>query len=131
MYADLDALRARLGDVYVGIYGAADSEASDDLAAAAAEIDGRLAARYQVPVADPPGILKNWNLTLAEELAYSRGVSGEFPAKLQKRVDEVRKQLADAAAGTLKLAAAETSTGSYVAIDIQEPVFTREKMRDF
>jgi len=124
MYADIDALKARLGDVYFGIYGAADSEAGDDLAAAAAEIDGRLAARYQVPV-------KNWNLTLAEELAYSRGCALELSPKLQKRIEEVRKQLAEAAAGSLKLAAAENATADYVAIDIQEPVFTREKMRDF
>lgn len=133
MYATVDHLKKRLGDNFAGLYPSED-DAAEDLAAAAAEIDGRLASRYVVPVSAPASLplLKSWNLTLAEELGYARAVGGEYSDKVKSRLEQTRKLLDQAAKGEMLLpGAVETAAGvgSAAIIDGPEPVFTRDKMQ--
>jgi len=73
-YATAAALALRLGNVYTSIYRDNEPAALEDLAQAAAEIDAYLGGRYVVPVTASASLvlLEEWNLTLAEEKAYSR-----------------------------------------------------------
>lgn len=141
MYATVDNLRQRLGtsvcdELYLDT-ATADELIAEDIDAAAAEIDGAIASRYVVPVTAPDSIvrlLKGWNLTLAEELAWTRGGADKIPDKVAVRVDSVRKRLAEVRDSKFALSgAAETTSGggNVALIDIAEPVFTRDKMRGF
>lgn len=140
MYATAADLRQRLGDLYQGQYMAVDgtpmdAEADADLAAAAAEIDSYLAIRYVVPVATPGvlPLLKQWCITLAEELAWSRSGKAEIPANVAARVAIVRKRLEDIANNDRQLpGAAELPTGASISIVESEPeVFTRNRLKGF
>lgn len=87
-YATVTELSGRLGGmVYTEIYGQDLTTPAADLAAAAAEIDGALSKRYIVPVTAPAplALLKDWNLTLAEERAYARAAGGDYSEKLKNR----------------------------------------------
>lgn len=134
-YADVTALRARLGDIFDAIYDSGDSVAAvEDLADATAEIDGVIAKRYRVPVSAPESLalLKGWNLTLAEERSYSRAAGSDFAEKVKSRVALVRKYLADVAAGTFSLAGAEENGAqSLSVVSGEKPIFTRDQMRDY
>ena len=133
-YATLEALQSRLRGVYDGIYGdeTADADAAADLAAAAARIDGRIACRYAVPVVSPPALLAEWQLVLACEIAYSRAAAPTMPDKLQRRIDQVYAEIDRAAAGTLALpGAVESERAGAAMVAIEEPSFTRRKMRDW
>jgi phage gp36-like protein len=142
MYATTEALEKRMKREYTAIY-ADDSGVVqeqlvlDDLAAAAAEIDGRMAVRYTVPVTASGALLllENWNVILAMELAFARSESVEIPKKIKSLADNVRKQLEAVADGSLKLPAspAENSSGvgSVAIVSASAPVFTREKMSGF
>lgn len=95
-YAQIHDLEARLGVIYEPVYStSAESAPSDDLESAAAEIDGALANRYKLPVKGGRSLalLKDWNLTLAEERAYARCAGSEYAEKVKLRVDQVRKYL--------------------------------------
>lgn len=143
MYATPADLAAVLGSSHAAIYGsdasAAAAKANEDLAAAAAEIDGHLARRYAVPVTAPSALplLKDWNLVLAQERAFARAhAQPDFSEKLKRRCDEVRKCLREAAEGTFALAAglAEPEGASATGMAFVEaapPLFGRERMRGF
>lgn len=136
MYATLDRYKRRLAGVYGGIYGSgpeADADAADDLAAAAAEIDGKLAARYVVPLTGATELAAAWQLTLAEELAYGRSAAPEFPGKLKDRSAEVRRQLEAAVAGKLQLpgAAVAAAGGGTATVEAAAPLFTRDQMQGY
>jgi len=141
MYSSLDNLKKRLRKFYVELYAtdvadvADDDAATADLAAAAAELDGAIGNRYLVPVSAAAALplLSDWNLTLAEERAWSRGETTDIPAKVKDRVAEVRKRLIEVKDGAFKLAAAETAAGLGGAAIIAgpDPLFTREQLKGF
>jgi phage gp36-like protein len=140
-YATAAALALRLGNAYAAIYRDNEPAAREDLAQAAAEIDAYVGARYVVPVAAAASgaLLEEWNLTLAEEKAYSRSGGSSMPEKVARRVDTVRKSLRDAASGLLRLpGAVELGSGGgspggagAALIEIEAPVFGRTKMKGY
>ncbi|GEM_PF-1018366 len=148
-YADVAALRARLGAIYDAIYdqagvgsnldaaalaAIADAAAAEDLADAAAEIDGVISKRYQIPVTaqESLALLKGWNLTLAEERSYSRAAGSDFAEKVKSRVAIVRKYLVDAAAGIFKLpGAAENESRAVSVVSAASPIFRRDQLKDY
>ena len=113
------------------------SDIADDLESAAAEIDGAIAARYALPVTGSRSLalLKDWNLTLAEERAYARPAGADFSEKIKRRVDQVRKYLDLIRNDQFRLPdAAENSSGSGNTIALvqrDDPVFDRDKMGGF
>ena len=113
------------------------SDITDDLESAAAEIDGAIAARYALPVTGSRSLalLKDWNLTLAEERAYARPAGADFSEKIKRRVDQVRKYLDLIRNDQFRLPdAAENSSGSGGTIALvqrDDPVFDRDKMGGF
>ena len=133
-YAGVSDLRLRLGEaVFAELYPAGIA-ASDDLASAAAEIDGVLGSRYAVPVTAPGALelLKDWNLTLAEERAYARSAGAAFSDKIKERVAQVRKYLEMVAADRFLLSGCTAGNSGglpdYIVVAADEPNFTREKM---
>ena len=133
-YATIDDLKKRLGVVFEEIYGTDESAADADLQGAAAEIDGALACRYHVPVAALKNLplLKDWNLTLAEERTFSRAAGSQYAEKIKRRVDLVRNYLEMIRLSRFSLTGAEeNATESALLVDIEEPVFSRNKLRGF
>lgn len=138
-YAQIHDLEARLGVIYEPVYStSAESAPSDDLESAAAEIDGTLANRYKLPVKGGRSLalLKDWNLTLAEERAYARCAGSEYAEKVKLRVDQVRKYLDMILANQFQLPDAEeknsSEPGSGIALfQAEKPVFGRDKMKGF
>ena len=144
-YATATELRQRIGgSVFNEIYNVSDqsdlsdrSDITDDLESAAAEIDGAIAARYALPVTGSRSLalLKDWNLTLAEERAYARPAGSDFSEKIKRRVDQVRKYLDMIRNDRFKLPDAPENafgSGSTIALVQQDdPVFNREKMGGF
>ncbi len=133
-YATIEDLKKRLGVVFEEIYESDDSAAEEDLQGAAAEIDGALACRYHVPVTAPETLplLKDWNLTLAEERTYSRAAGSLYTEKIKRRVDLVRNYLEMIRLSRFSLTGAEENTSeSAFLVDIAEPVFSRDKLRGF
>ncbi|MBR2872453.1 MAG: DUF1320 family protein [Lentisphaeria bacterium] len=143
MYASVKDLQLRLGPVYADLYAECfEAETPDntvpesDLAAAAAEIDGTLGVRYTLPVTAPhsAALLKNWCITLAEELAWARSGKEETPANVKDRVAQVRKALLRVAEGSMLLPGAVQAAsggGSVVTVEGNEVVFGREKMKGY
>lgn len=139
MYASTVDLGKRLKRVYNDLYGdengAVDADlASDDLAAASAEIDGYLASRYAVPVTAGASLilLKNLCLDLASDLAWLRTSGTEIPKDVTRRVDEARKRLKEYAEGSLRLPDAQenaSGAGSAVIVKTSDPVFTPETLK--
>lgn len=113
------------------------SDITDDLESAAAEIDGALAFRYALPVTGERSLalLKDWNLTLAEERAYARAAGSEFAEKIKRRADQVRKYLEMIRADQFRLPdAAENgaSSGGGIALAKRDAqIFGRENMDGF
>lgn len=138
-YATAAAFELRLGKVYASIYRDNAPAALDDLAQASAEMDAYLGGRYAVPVtaAAAQVLLQEWNITLAEEKAYTRAGGSSIPEKVVRRVDTVRKQLRDAASGLLRLpGAAEAGAGGAAGagvtfVKIEAPMFGRENMKGY
>ena len=141
-YAAAPDLKARLGEaVFDEIYGVSTradlsdlTAAADDLAAASAEIDGAVAARYRLPVAGTAAraLLKDWCLTLAEERAFARAAGGAWAEKVKSRVEQVRKYLEMVRDGTFRLAGEiEDTAGRAAFAHNAEPVFDRKKMEGF
>ena len=138
-YASAEELCQRIGgSVFNEIYPVSgQSDITDDLESAAAEIDGAIAVRYAHPVTGSRSLalLKDWNLTLAEERAYARPAGGDFTEKIKRRADQVRKYLDMIRGGQFKLPdAPENSSGSGETIALlqrDEPIFDRSKMRGF
>lgn len=138
-YASVDELRSRIGaSVFDEIYGASESsDALADILAAAAEIDGAISCRYRIPVTGSVALalLKDWCLTLAEERAYARPVGGEFPEKITRRVDNVRKYLDMIRLDQFKLSDAAENISSNAAkialVQRDDAIFDRRKMEGF
>ena len=145
-YANAAELRDRIGSsIFDEIYNVSDpsdlsdrSGIADDLEAAGAEIDGALAARYALPVtgARSLSLLKDWNLTLAEERAYARCAGSEFSEKVKRRVDQVRKYLEMIRADEFRLpdaAEKEASSGGggIALVQRDTPIFGRDQMTGF
>ena len=144
-YATAAELRQRIGgSVFDEIYNLSDpsdlsdrSDIIDDLESAAAELDGAIASRYALPVTGPRSLalLKDWNLTLAEERAYARPAGADFTEKIKRRVDQVRKYLDMIRSDQFRLPdAPENSSGSGGTIALvqrDEPIFDRDKMKGF
>lgn len=140
MYATLTQFKSHLKSFYESIYdddGSVDEPAMiEDLTAAAAEIDGAVAARYTVPVTAAAAlpILKSWNLILAAEAAFMRAAGSEIPEKFKLQAENVRKLLEKVPDGKFKLAGAvETTTGqgSVSIVSADTPVFNRDQMTGF
>ena len=147
-YATAEELRQRIGgSVFDEIYNVSDqsdqsdlsdqSDIADDLESAAAEIDGAIAARYALPVTGSRSLalLKDWNLTLAEERAYARPAGADFSEKIKRRVDQVRKYLDLIRDDRFKLPDAPENTagsGSTIAlVQRDDPVFDRDNFTGF
>ena len=143
-YATATELRQRIGgSVFNEIYNVSDqsdlsdrSDITDDLESAAAEIDGAIAARYALPVTGSRSLalLKDWNLTLAEERAYARPAGADFSEKIKRRVDQVRKYLDMIRSDQFRLPDAPENSGSagkIALIQRDKPIFGRDKMAGF
>ena len=144
-YATAAELRLRIGgSVFNEIYNVSgqtvltdQTDITDDLESAAAEIDGAIAARYALPVTGSRSLalLKDWNLTLAEERAYARPAGADFTEKIKRRVDQVRKYLDLIRDDRFKLPDAPENTagsGSTIAlVQRDDPVFDRGNMKGF
>ena len=138
-YAQIHDLEARLGVIYEPVYStSAESAPSDDLESAAAEIDGALANRYKLPVKGGRSLalLKDWNLTLAEERAFARPAGGAYTEKVKLRVTQVRKYLDMIRADQFRLPDAaekggDSGSGGVSLVKCETPVFGRENMKGF
>ena len=91
-------------------------------------------SRYALPVTGERSLalLKDWNLTLAEERVYARPAGSEFTGKIKRRVDQVRKYLDMIRSDRFRLPDARenvSGSGSTIAlIRRDDPIFDREKM---
>ena len=144
-YATAEEFRQRIGgsvfdEIYSvsGLSGLSDKpDIAGDLEAAGAEIDGAVASRYALPVTGPRSLalLKDWNLTLAEERAYARPAGGDFTEKIKRRVDQVRKYLDMIRSDRFRLPdTPENSSGTGGTIALlqrDEPIFDRTQMKGF
>jgi len=142
-YASAEEFRRRIGGaIFDEIYNVSDpsdlsdpSDITDDLEAAAAEIDGAIASRYALPVSGDRSLalLKDWNLTLAEERAYARPAGADFTEKIKRRVDQVRKYLDLIRADQFRLpdAAENQASGGIALVQRDDPVFDRKSMEGF
>ena len=146
-YATADDLKQRIGEsIFQEIYCLSDGsdrsdqsdKVIDDLESAAAEIDGAIAFRYSLPVTGERSLalLKDWNLTLAEERAFARPVGGDYTEKIKRRVDQDRKYLDMIRADQFRLPDAPekgaATSGSGIALVQQDsPNFGREQMSGF
>ena len=144
-YATAAELRQRIGvSVFNEIYAVPNGSdlsglpgIADDLESASAEIDGAIASRYALPVTGERSLalLKDWNLTLAEERAYARPAGGDFSAKIKRRADQVRKYLEMIRTDEFKLPDAGENVsgpgGTIALIRRDEPIFDREKMNGY
>jgi len=137
-YATTDELQKRLAP-YPGLLTLDDGSFDVALAQAyldsvEAEIDSCAAERYVTPVEAPRAVsmLKNWALTLAEELAHNANVShGETPDNVKARVKAVRDGMVSIREGEMSLIGADelpTSAGGMSEIDADEPQMTRGKL---
>ena len=141
MDVDVIELRQRLGrKIFNEIYNCTDIDtpaaAESDLAAAAAEVDGSLASRYQLPVGGVRSLvlLKDWVLTLAEERAYARAAGGNYAEKIKSRVEQVRKYLEKIQQDMFRLpdAVEKQDPGSRIAVRHGEAaLFGRSNMKEF
>lgn len=141
VYATVDDLTLRLGNVFGAIYRDNTEAAREDLTHAAAEVDAYLGGRYLVPVRSAAArpLLLEWTLALTEEKSYSRAGGASIPVKVKERVELVRRQLRDAANGLLRLPGAEaaglpgSSGGGATAIplEIERPVMGRKHMKGY
>lgn len=143
MYCTTTDLQDRLKSFFDQLYADEEAEggvnledAALDIEAAQSEVDGAAGVRYSVPVEATAALplLKNWTLTIAEELAWRRDAQGKTPENVKDRVKEVRKQLERLAKKEVVLQGAvesSTSSGGASIVSAAEPVFTREKMSGF
>ena len=138
MYASVDDLRLRLGDMYAPLYTGLDgapleAEAEKDLSAASAEIDCNIGGRYAVPVTAEAALplLEGWALTLAEELAWSRSGKPDPPDGVKARAARVRDQLDRISRSELTLPGATEAGGGVILAASDPPVFTRDDMAGY
>ena len=150
-YATAEELRRRIGtSIFSEIYAlsdgpdssgppdAASASVQEDLESAGAEIDGAISFRYALPVTGTRSLalLKDWNLTLAEERAYARCAGSEFAEKIKRRVDQVRKYLDMIRSEEFRLPdapenAGQSSGGGIALVSRESPIFDRRSMRGF
>ncbi len=130
MYATVEDLKIRLTGFFEQLYQEGLTTPEADLAAAQSEVDAYASARYALPLASCE-LIRNWTLTLAEELAWSRDPTGETPENVKTRVAAVRDQLQRLSDGKIRLSGqqdGEDTAGSITLVDCDEPVFGRRKM---
>ena len=136
-YAQISDLKERLGASFDAVYDALEEAApGNDLESACAEIDCALACRYAMPVQGTrsAALLKDWNLTLAEERAYARCAGNTFADKVRLRVEQVRKYLELIRTDRFRLPDAQEKSGTGAGISFlrnEKPVFTRDTMKKF
>lgn len=135
-YAAAAELSLRLGStVYSEIYGQDLTTPAADLESAAAEIDGAVSYRYAVPATGSRtlALLKDWNLTLAEERAYARTAGGDFSEKVKSRCALVRKYLDMIRSDRFSLpdAPEKGASNGISLVKNDPPVFGRGKMSGF
>lgn len=138
-YATPDELKTRIGaSVYDELYLVGDGPAAGDLEAAAAEIDGAIAFRYRLPITGLRSLmlLRDWNLTLAEERAFARPAGGDYTEKVKARVAQVRKYLDMIRDDAFRLPdgvenGGSSGAGGIALVQCDEPVFRRDKMKGF
>lgn len=140
MYCTPDMLITRLGaPAASAIYGddpeTAKALMSADLAAAQAEIDGFVGARYLVPVTAQGAValLGVWTLSIAEELAWGRVGDIPPPDALKARIERIRKHLERIADKTMILSgAAEITDGAAVTvIQCDKPLLNRRGLEGY
>jgi len=135
-YATATELSGRLGStVYAEIYGQDQTIPAADLDSAAAEIDGAVSYRYAIPATGTRtlALLKDWNLTLAEERAYARAAGGDYSEKVKSRCALVRKYLEMIRTDAFRLPdAPEKSASAGISLVRNDPpVFGRGNMNGF
>lgn len=139
MYATPDELKTRIGpSIYAELYPDGDGPAAGDLESAAAEIDGAIACRYRLPVTGPRSLalLRDWNLTLAEERAFARPAGGDYTEKVKARVAQVRRYLDMIREDAFRLPDGTenkggSGMGGIAIVQCDEAVFGRDKMKGF
>jgi len=138
-YAATSDLEARLKPYHLLLAddGSFDANSAQmHLDSAQAEVDACVGVRYVAPVSDGAAclpMLKNWVLTLAEELAHNYNVSsGETPDNVKTRAAGVRSGMTALRKGELYLSGAverQSSAGGVSEIFGEDPRMTREKLR--
>lgn len=137
-YAAITDLQQRIGSsIYDELY--PDPEpAESDLEAAAAEINGAISFRYALPVTGQASLalLRDWNLTLAEERAFARPAGADFTEKVKSRVALVRQYLTMIREDTFRLpdaalAASGSGSAGIALVQCDPPVFSRDRMKGF
>ena len=138
-YATVTELEERLEGFYSELYndektGLVDTtQAEKDLADASSEVNASVAVRYAIPVVAPRALalLRSLSLTLAEELAWSRGGGDTIPQKVCDRVANARKLLCGISDGSKALEGAAEKTGSAGGAAealMTTPVFKRDQL---
>ena len=138
VYATVTDLQQRIGtSIYDELY-PEPAAAESDLEAAAAEINGAISFRYALPVTGSASLalLRDWNLTLAEERAFARPAGSDFTEKVKSRVALVRQYLAMIREDTFRLpdaalAASGSGSAGIALVQCDPPIFSRDKMKGF
>ncbi len=136
-YATKQDLKNRLGRHFDSLYDVlTDDIVNSDLASAQAEIDANIQSRYLLPITDESTIvlLRSFELTLCEELAWSRVAPDNVPGSLVVRVKTVRESLRRISDGVMKLSAIElheTNAATAVFTKSDDPIFTATNMSKF
>jgi phage gp36-like protein len=138
-YASIEKLQKRLAQYFAQLYVSTSNASPDeDLSAAAARIDSYAGVRYKTPIiaagSATKTVLENWNLTLAEELAWSHGSTDAIPENVKDRVKACLDELAKLSSGALILPdAAPTDapgSGSKIAfVSGTAPAFKRNQLK--
>lgn len=137
-YATISDLTERIGSgIYDELY-PDPAPAESDLEAAAAEINGAISFRYALPVTGQASLalLRDWNLTLAEERAFARPAGSDFTEKVKSRVALVRQYLTMIREDTFRLpdaalAASGSGSAGIALVQCDPPVFSRDRMKGF
>lgn len=139
-YASLDQLTERFGekmliqltDRATPAAGAIDADVvARSLADTAAQIDGYLARRYRLPLAETPTSVTDLALTIAIYKLHRRNPDD----KIKKDYDDALKALRDIAAGIIMLAVEgvepPASSTSDVRVSDRDRVMTTDSMKGF
>jgi phage gp36-like protein len=136
-YCTRDILQANFGTIEISDLLDRDNDGGDDddtlgnaIAYADAMVDGYLAARYVVPLADPtPKLIEN----IAADIVRYQLWGNNSPDELRKRYEDAIARLKDIMAGKLQLpgAAAPESGASGIEYVETSRIFTMDTLSDF
>jgi phage gp36-like protein len=111
--------------------GTADAAAIERaLSGASEEIDGYLAKRYALPLAEVPGLVRD----LCERLAFARLHTFTVPEAVQAEADKARRTLKDISDGTVELSLAgkaPAAAGGGPEVAGPDRVFSRDTLKGF